>query len=393
MNTINKYLDPMIAKLSDVLPGVLGAIIVLIIGLLLAKVVRNLITKGLNKMGLDDRVNRSGEKKFHIVKLIAMLVYYILVIYVLMIVLNLLGVGDVFAPLETMLGDFIGAIPRIVTAAVIGFAGYIIARLASEAVELLSESVNSFSTRVGFDAKDFNMIKIIKQVVFLFVFIPILIIAVDKLEMDVISGPATSMLAQFMSAIPNIIGAALILGVFYIIGRFITPALRELLSNVGLDSIPEKIGLKIMDGRSLSTLVANVAFFFIMIAGLTSALERLDMAILVSALDDVMALGGKIVFGVLIMVVGNFIARIAYNSLSASEDSAGLASIARIAILGIFFSIGLNSMGIANEIVNLAFGLTLGAVAVAIALSFGLGGREAAGKQMEHILKRFRKGE
>jgi len=41
-------------------------------------------------------------------------------------------------------------------------------------------------------------------------------------------------------------------------------------------------------------------------------------------------------------------------------------------------------MGLANEIVYLAFGLTLGAVAVAVALSFGLGGREAAGKQMEH---------
>jgi len=47
-------------------------------------------------------------------------------------------------------------------------------------------------------------------------------------------------------------------------------------------------------------------------------------------------------------------------------------------------------MGIADDIVNLAFALTLGAVAVALALAFGLGGREAAGKQMEHWLSRFR---
>ena len=44
----------------------------------------------------------------------------------------------------------------------------------------------------------------------------------------------------------------------------------------------------------------------------------------------------------------------------------------------------------ADDIVNLAFGLTLGAVAVAFALSFGLGGREAAGRQMEHWLSRMR---
>ena len=47
-------------------------------------------------------------------------------------------------------------------------------------------------------------------------------------------------------------------------------------------------------------------------------------------------------------------------------------------------------MGIADDIVNLAFGLTLGALAVAFALSFGLGGREAAGKQMEAFLSKFR---
>jgi hypothetical protein len=52
---------------------------------------------------------------------------------------------------------------------------------------------------------------------------------------------------------------------------------------------------------------------------------------------------------------------------------------------------GLRAMGIADDIVNLAFGLTLGAIAVAVALSFGLGGREAAGRQMEHWLASWRK--
>ena len=52
---------------------------------------------------------------------------------------------------------------------------------------------------------------------------------------------------------------------------------------------------------------------------------------------------------------------------------------------------GLRAMGIANEIVQLAFALSFGAVAVAVALSFGLGGREAAGKLMEHWLSRWRR--
>ena len=61
--------------------------------------------------------------------------------------------------------------------------------------------------------------------------------------------------------------------------------------------------------------------------------------------------------------------------------------------VGLVLAMGLRSMGIADDIVNLAFAFNLGAVAVAVALAFGLGGREAAGKQMEYILKKFRKKE
>ena len=43
----------------------------------------------------------------------------------------------------------------------------------------------------------------------------------------------------------------------------------------------------------------------------------------------------------------------------------------------------LRQMGLANENVDLAFGLTLGAIAVAVALAFGLGGRETAARMLE----------
>ena len=60
-------------------------------------------------------------------------------------------------------------------------------------------------------------------------------------------------------------------------------------------------------------------------------------------------------------------------------------------IIGLVLAMGLRSMGIADVIVNLAFGLTLGAAAIAVALSFGLGGREAAGKLMEYWLSKIRR--
>jgi len=323
-------------------------------------------------------------------KTLSKIVYYFVVIFVVIIVLGKLNIPNVLAPLETMLNDFFSAIPNIIKAGIIAFIGYTIANLASELVELISQSVNRLSAKLGFDVTQFNLIKILKQIVFLIVFIPMLIVAIDELGMEALSGPATAMLQKFMNAIPNIIGAGIILGVFYLLAKFIAPALRELLRNLKVDELPARMGLKFLEGRSISGMAGSLVFFFIMLSGLIEALDMLEMATVVEAVQEVMHISGRIFFGLLVLVLGNFVANIAYNSL-ANGDNSGMAAIARIAILGIFFGIGLNAMGIANSIVNLAFGLTLGAVAVAVALSFGLGGREAAGKQMDHILSKFRK--
>jgi hypothetical protein len=101
----------------------------------------------------------------------------------------------------------------------------------------------------------------------------------------------------------------------------------------------------------------------------------MDFSVLATSLQS--TLGGQLpaIFGALgIIVVGWLVA-----------------VVARVAILGLVIAMGLRAMGIADDIVNLAFGLTLGSVAVAFALAFGLGGREAAGRQMEHWLSQLRK--
>ena len=81
--------------------------------------------------------------------------------------------------------------------------------------------------------------------------------------------------------------------------------------------------------------------------------------------------------GGLILIIGNFLGTLAYEKLT-EHGSPGLANIARLAILGLVLAMGLKAMGLADNIVSMAFGFTLGSVAVAAALAFGLGGRDAA---------------
>ena len=92
---------------------------------------------------------------------------------------------------------------------------------------------------------------------------------------------------------------------------------------------------------------------------------------------------GDVLLGSVILIIGFMLANVAYEAITRASGegrATALARIARLAILGIVVAMGLRAMGIADDIVNLAFGLTLGAVAVAVALAFGLGGREAAGR-------------
>ena len=209
--------------------------------------------------------------------------------------------------------------------------------------------------------------------------------------MDAVSEPATQMLQQFFNAIPKILVATIILIIFVVGGRFIAQILKDLLNNLKLNEFIERT--KLFGGNkneiNITTIIGNIAYYFIVIFGLLTAIEKLEFARLTEILNTIVSLSGNILFGLLILVLGNWIATIAQNSFSKAGNNAFIGSIIRVSIIAIFLAIGLQTMGIADDIINLAFGITLGTVAVTIALSFGLGGRDAAGKQMGRILNKF----
>ena len=231
-----------------------------------------------------------------------------------------------------------------------------------------------------------------RQVVFFVVFIPILIGAIDLLGIESISRPATAMLENILAYLPKVFGAAIVVAVFYYLAKFVSEFVGKLLAGVDADNFFRRVGLGRVAGRtSLSGLVSGLVFFFIMFSGILTAVEVLDFEQLSYLLHEIFDVTLQILFGLLILAAGNALANFAYAATAASQQSTFLASIARFAVLGLFLAIALRTMGLADDIVNLAFGLTLGALAVAFALSFGLGGREAAGRQMEAFLSKFRR--
>ena len=157
----------------------------------------------------------------------------------------------------------------------------------------------------------------------------------------------------------------------------------------------QKLGMKGVFTGNLqpSVLVGRIAMFFAMLFAVVEAANRLEFTQVRDVVTIFIRFGGDVLLGGAILIIGFWLANLASGAIERASGghATGLAQVARFAILGLVIAMGLRAMGIADDIVNLAFALTLGAVAVAVALSFGLGGREAAGRQMEHWLSKLRK--
>ena len=94
----------------------------------------------------------------------------------------------------------------------------------------------------------------------------------------------------------------------------------------------------------------------------------------------------------MILITGNALSSLAYKKLVENVNQ-NTANIARIAIMSLVLSMGLKAMGPADNMVNMAFGLTMGGVALAFARAFGLGGRAAAKVAADAWAEKVKKSE
>ncbi len=385
-----EYLENMLSSISnsvgDFLPTTIGAILILVIGWFIAGLLKRITTKLIKKTGVDDKMKSD---KITLSKFVGKLFYFLVMIFVFMLALEKLGMQSVLDPVKNLLDGFLNFIPNIIGAGLVAYIGYMLASVVSEFVGMSGDTIKNYTPKLGF-AEGVDLIGIIKKVVFIFIFIPLLISALNILNMDAISEPATSILTQFFDALPKVLLAAFILMLFVIGGRFLSQMLKDILAKMNLNDIAKKMHLDSMIGSTnIANAIGNLVFFFIVIFGLMTAIEKLEFVQLTEVLETVTNLSGKILFGLVIIMIGNWVSIIAKNSFAKNDNNSFVASVLRTAILAIFLAIGLKTMGMADDIINLAFGITLGTIAITVALSFGLGGRQAAGKQMENILNRF----
>ena len=159
--------------------------------------------------------------------------------------------------------------------------------------------------------------------------------------------------------------------------------IEAVLPTLGFDNAVRSMGM-MDESAQPSRIVGSIAFVAVMLAAAIEATRAIGGASVSALLIQITELGGKVIFGTVIIVVGFFLSRLLARFVGEGAGEGSYAqTIVKYAVIALFTAIGLTFMGLANEIVILAFGLILGSAAIAAAIAFGLGGREAAARMLD----------
>lgn len=389
LNSVSGPFSNMLTQVLAFIPNLFAAIAVGFMGWLLAKLIQIGLQRLLNRTQLDEKLSEDiGVRP--ISQNIADIVYWLVLLLFLPIVLSILGLTGLLAPIQDMVSEVVMFLPNIFMAGIILFIGYILAKIVRGIVEGLVHSLNiqSEAQKIGLSPKS-NLPHLLGSFVFTLVIITALIIAFEALGVEAISAPATAMLAEIMTAIPQIIAAGLILMIAYVVSRFVARLVSELIAGTGVNQIPAKLNLQGFLGTTqISNAVGMLIVFFTMLFAVSEAANRLGFDQVSGLIAIFIHFGGNILLGAVILLIGFWLANFVANILQRGEYQCAtwLSRLVRVLIIGLVLAMGLRAMGIADSIVNLAFGLTLGAVAVAFALAFGLGGRQPAERLLSELL-------
>jgi len=384
-----------LAQVLGYLPKLAAGTVLLVVAWLVAMLVRVVVTKVLSATRLDDRLAAQAEME-PMSRNLGNVLFWLVILLFLPAVLAAFALEGLLEPVRAMLTKLLDIVPNVFAAAIIGGVGWLVAKILRGLVSnlMLAAGADEFGKKTGM-AEGSSLSRLTGTIVFILVIVPTLIAALEALRIEAISRPATQMLQRFLDSVPSIIAAALILAITWYVARFVAGLLTRLLSGIGADALPEKLGLAGLFSGSLtpSVLAGTLLVFFAMLFAVVEAASQLGFVGMRDMVASFVHFGADVLLGGVILMIGFWLANLAHATIlrASSDEATGVAGLARIAILGLVIAMGLRAMGIADEIVSLAFGLTLGAVAVAVALSFGLGGREAAGKQMEYWLSKLRK--
>jgi hypothetical protein len=390
--------EPLIALVQPILaylPRLVGAVVLLLVAWILATVLKKIIAGALKATKMDEKLGGAtgaGDKAMPLSDTFADVVYWLVFLIFLPSILQTLNMQALLEPVTALFNKVFAFLPNIISAAAIMVIGWLIARIVQRIVQslLASVGVDRLSEKWGLAASlgKQKLSGVLGLVLYFVILVPVLISGLAALQLDSITKPASDMLGKIMDALPNIIGASIVVVIAIVIGKVLSGIVTNLLAGIGFNNVLVTLGLAKQPPQGRQTPAAVVGILIMAIIVLLASVTATDMLGFPSVgvlIQDFIKFASHILMGAAIFGLGLLLAQIIAKGIRSSDSPTAprLAMVARVVILALAGAMALRQTGLADDIVNLAFGITLGAAAVAFALAFGLGGRDIASRTLE----------
>ena len=210
---------------------------------------------------------------------------------------------------------------------------------------------------------------------------------------DAVFVALSNALNGFLSAIPLVVGALLILIIGWVISSLVARLVREVLARAGADRLFAEHGGEVYGSQSRnikpSVVASEIVKWIIRFVFLVAAANVLGMPQVSTLLNQVLLWIPNLLVAAVILLVAPLIGRFLRGLIEVGAGNMGftnaslLGRIAELAVIAFAVLIAIDQIGIAADLLNILFMGVVGALSLAFGLAFGLGGREVAGRITE----------
>lgn len=398
---LNAAVDPLKSFLDEIMlyaPNIVGAFLLAMLAWFLAGVLRAVTKVALLRSGLSERLAaQTGAKDpAEVAEYAARTIYYTIFLFFLPAILNTLKIYGITQPLQSMFEKVLSYLPHLIAAVAILVVGLFAANLIRRAVSglMVISRLNAFGEKLGVSKMFGNggLAAMVGLVAYILVALPVVISALTALQIEVLSDSVAGFFDKLLNATGDIIGAGLIVFAAVLAGGFVSSLAAQLAATFGLDRFLGGMGFRREgeDTTAPSMVVGKLVFVAIVLLAVLSACEILGFEQLAHLLRGLAAFGGNVLLGIAVLLLGVWLANFAADAIKGKCSELLVAGV-RVSVIVFTIAMAIGTVDIGGRIVEIAFALVLGAVCVAAAIAFGVGGREVAGKLLSDWVAKWKK--
>lgn len=406
MNNVGDTFQRGLNSFVDYLPRLLMGIVLIIVAWLVATIVKKAITKGLEAAGFSTRLQKWGaannEDQGHsMITALGNVGYFLVWVLFLPGIFYTFGLQAIGQPIQNMLDTALSFLPNIISAIVVLVLGFFAAKFVKNLIYNIAVAANldRFLNKIAgpetnTEAVEENkgtLASVLANIVYFLILVPIILVALDVLNIDTIAQPVSDVLNTILQAIPNILVAIVLLAIGMILAKFAGDIITDLLRGTGFNRYSSYLKKSGNVNIDLAKITGQIVKFLIGIFFLVEALNVLNLAMLNTIVAAIIAYLPNVLFAAIIIGLAFIGGQLLASGIKSTTGSpfAGMTVKYVLIVFSIFMA--LDQLNFASSIVNYAFMFIIGGLAVAFALSFGLGGRDFARKQLERADQKIEK--